>query len=720
MLTAAPLPTWLNLFRALLRPPPPDEILAAPWCRVGDVGGWLSRSAWSLALIAAWRRSRTPDKPVTVWVPDFFCDSALVALRRTGARLVFYSLTDTLSPDMAACRAMFELAPPDLFLLVHYFGQPAAAAAARDLCARCGAWLIEDAAHVLRPVEGVGGYGDFVLYSPHKHLAIPDGAVLVVRNRGPARLAPDLIASFGAPASWPGRLETLQQALGCSTSSIYRQALTWLLKRVLQKLGVRRAALPPVEFPEASASAAASTVKLAAPAQSAVARRLLAGLVGELADVARRRERSQLLWDTLLLGQTHSVPFRLSAADRPVGRDWTPYLCAYQADTETAEAAYERWRLEGLPAMTWPDLPPEVMADRGRHENAWRLRHNRVYLPVHQSLDVAGMLKHARQPKVAAEEGPDLKLVWDRATAAQWHEWLTQAGRSSLLQSWAYGAAKADSSGWKVTRAVVFAGEEPIALVQALHRRIAGLLGILRINRGPIYLRPLLPQEERAVWTELGRLGSLRHGRLVSAAPELSLSGASLALLVRLGFRQFSVRAWESAWIDLALEPDILRKRLDGKWRNMLVAAEKSGLELEIGSDDRLFHWMVARYRELMLAKNFTGVPLGVLLALRKHLDADSQLVVLRAVAAGEPVAGVCLVTHGNAATYLLGWNGVQGRNLKANQYLLWQSILYLKQRGLRWLDLGGFSEERAPGIAAFKLGINGERYESVGEFWKC
>ena len=91
----------------------------------------------------------------------------------------------------------------------------------------------------------------------------------------------------------------------------------------------------------------------------------------------------------------------------------------------------------------------------------------------------------------------------------------------------------------------------------------------------------------------------------------------------------------------------------------------------------------------------------------------------MRAVVVGQPVAGICLIPHGAAATYLLGWSGSEGRDLKANHYLLWQAIEYLKQRDLRWFDLGGIDEDRTPGIAAFKLGINGERYESVGEFWK-
>ena len=202
-------------------------------------------------------------------------------------------------------------------------------------------------------------------------------------------------------------------------------------------------------------------------------------------------------------------------------------------------------------------------------------------------------------------------------------------------------------------------------------------------------------------------------------APEAIVTGSSLVLFAEQGFRQFSPVAWESAWIDLGLELGALRKQLDGKWRNMLSFSERAALQLDIGSDDQLFDWMIARYRENMQHKKFRGLPIGLLRGLRHHLENESQPIVLRALAGGEAVAGICLIPHGTAATYLLGWNGPTGRKLKANQYLLWQAIAHLKQRGLRWFDLGGFDEQRNPGVAAFKLGLNGERYESVGEFWK-
>jgi hypothetical protein len=206
---------------------------------------------------------------------------------------------------------------------------------------------------------------------------------------------------------------------------------------------------------------------------------------------------------------------------------------------------------------------------------------------------------------------------------------------------------------------------------------------------------------------------------LLSVAPELELSGPSLALLGRKGFRQFAPGVYESAWVNLAPALDGLRRQLDAKWRNMLVASEKNGLALEIAGDEASFDWMMMRYRELMQDKGFIGPPVDLLRALRGRQNEDERLLVLRALADGKPVAGICIARHGAAATYLLGWNGEDGRRLKANQHLLWQALVYLKQAGIDWFDLGGTSEEDNPGVTAFKLGINGAPYALVGEYWK-
>jgi len=69
-----------------------------------------------------------------------------------------YPINQNLEPDYDACRALSKV-HPDIFVLVHYFGKPTFAAPTKDFCTKHNAWLLEDAAHVLRPITGVGKYG---------------------------------------------------------------------------------------------------------------------------------------------------------------------------------------------------------------------------------------------------------------------------------------------------------------------------------------------------------------------------------------------------------------------------------------------------------------------------------------------------------------------------------------------------------------------------------
>jgi hypothetical protein len=718
-MTSAPLPSWLDLLRVVVCRPVSDTELAVPWCRTGELAGWLSRSAWSLALISSWRKRFAASASVVVWIPDFFCNSSLEALRATGARLTFYPVTDRMAPDMAACRALQKEGSPDIFLLVHYFGKPTATVAVTEFCERVGAWLIEDGAHVLLPTRGIGTGGDFVLYSPHKHLPIPEGAVLVVRSGGPGHFGITEITSFGAPSSWVVQLRDLRRKLNCSIAGSRFRTFVWLCKRIVQKLGLGNWSRQTTPYREQADIAEVPALRLAAPDHGGLARRLLTMLIPSLAVIARSRERHQLLWDALVITDDGSGSALVEAAERPMHREWTPYLAGYHVDAESAEAIYLNLRRKGLPITTWPDLPPEVKANPSHHANAWSMRHTRMYLPVHQSLKALDLTRRFWASRALGEDKPQLQFIWDGAIRSQWTAWLAKSGRSTLLQSWAYGAAKASTSAWRVTRCVIYCAGEPIAMVQVLQRRIAGIIKISRINRGPLYLGPGPPGKQCAVWDELARLGSLKRGRVLSLAPEEKLTQSTLLQFAAGNFRQFSPVAWESVWVDLDLDLVELRKRLDGKWRNMLTSSERTALQLDVGIGDQSFEWMIARYRENIQDNQFRGPSVELLRSLRHHLDVESKPIILRALVAGEAVAGICLIPHGVTATYLIGWNGNDGRNLKANQYLLWRAIVHLKQNGFRWLDLGGINEEKLPGIAAFKLGINGERYELLGELWK-
>ena len=118
-------------------------------------------------------------------------------MRAINTNFIFYPINHNLEPDHKACRDLAKVYPPDLFVLVHYFGCPTFAAPKKDFCAKQHDWLLEDAPHVLRPSIGVGKYGDFIIYNPHILLPVPDGAVLKIRPGGPGQFNSEKIQNFG-------------------------------------------------------------------------------------------------------------------------------------------------------------------------------------------------------------------------------------------------------------------------------------------------------------------------------------------------------------------------------------------------------------------------------------------------------------------------------------------------------------------------------------------
>ncbi len=353
----APLPEWRDLAALLPGRTTGDDGLAAPWRR-GDEGAlWFSRGAWALAAVVRWWQG-AGDRPARLWLPDYFCNASTKAVRDAGAELVFYPVGEDLHPQWPALRALARSAPPDLFVLVHYFGHAADCGAAAAFAAETGALMIEDAAHVPGPTIGIGGDGDFVLYCPHKTLAVSDGAVLLARDRSALPALTRAAAGLGrrAPAPWP-----------------------WLVRRLVQKslpaalLGARVRLTGPAFADDAPLQAMAPT-----PVLSRVARRLLAGAQGKLAATGLQRRRNEETLRRACDGLAGCQAFFDSGPD-------APYRFVLDCG-DGAEDRFKALRQRRCPVETWPDLAPEVLAEPERHAAAVDLRRRLVFLPVHQSV----------------------------------------------------------------------------------------------------------------------------------------------------------------------------------------------------------------------------------------------------------------------------------------------------------------------------------------------
>ena len=122
-LNYAPIPKWSNIAKALLAKKKIKSFYTENWLSKNEKGYWFSRSAWSLYVIVKFRILISSDNQVKVWVPSYFCNESLVAIRSLPVTLHFYPVLSNGRPDLTECNKMLDNCNPDIILFVHYFGE---------------------------------------------------------------------------------------------------------------------------------------------------------------------------------------------------------------------------------------------------------------------------------------------------------------------------------------------------------------------------------------------------------------------------------------------------------------------------------------------------------------------------------------------------------------------------------------------------------------------
>jgi hypothetical protein len=372
-LTYAPIPQWKHIAKAIINKQLSNEKLAEFWLLNNEKSYWFSRSAWSLYVIVKFRILISFDNQVKVWVPSYFCNESLVAIRSLPVTLYFYPVLSNGKPDLTECNKMLVNFNPDIILFVHYFGEEVFSEELYDLAQENDAWLVEDAAHCLKPSLGIGNQGDFVLYSPHKLLAIPDGGLLVIREQGPSKITSNLLEKFNFNEVYDSVINMRQ------FSNLY--TYKWLLKRLIQKLGLHFSHKKIIFNSENKKQ---DFKKLPHPKMSKLSKKLLSNMT-DLDKESENRKNNQKEWNSSLaknniLGDDINI---ISCHEK-----YVPYLAIFVAnDTAMAEFFFDLLQTSKIPVSTWPDLPPEVVNNSKRYENAIKMRKTRLFLPIHSSLN---------------------------------------------------------------------------------------------------------------------------------------------------------------------------------------------------------------------------------------------------------------------------------------------------------------------------------------------
>lgn len=320
------------------------QTIRSVWLSGGAALYPLSQVSHSFPLIAACA-SRDGRKRPVFWLPEYFCNEAAGLLRTGLADIAVYPVTRDLDPDWRACEALAAVSPPDVVVLIHFFGRAGDATGARAFCDRHGARLVEDATHVLRPVDGIGEAGDFVCFSPRKFFDIPDGGVLVVRDPKDALCVEAALRA--APADHP-------------------DPTRWRLRRWERLL--RRRILPSKRNPKPLSpirpTLGGQPAKLfSMPNISPYARRRLARAIRS--SVPSRIAGERFAFERRLAGLLAGRDgVRLVERQPDAVSCWVGLACE---DEQSYLATLDWLRAQGIHALPWPNqLPPEKLAGSRR------------------------------------------------------------------------------------------------------------------------------------------------------------------------------------------------------------------------------------------------------------------------------------------------------------------------------------------------------------------
>lgn len=273
-------------------------------------------------------------------------------------------------------------------------------------------------------------------------------------------------------------------------------------------------------------------------------------------------------------------------------------------------------------------------------------------------------------------------------------------------QHWRFGAAL-EALGQPACRALMRDRQGDIGQALILRRRIAGMLRVALISRGPIWQTPDPARRQAGLEALAAKLRpGLASGVLLT--PEEAPNGAGIQAAAKI-VTPASVAEWH-----ISADPAALRAGLRQTWRHSLARAERAGLRLRSGPPDAgRLATLLDKDRAQQKARRYRSYPAALTAAW-----AGTGPHAARAYSAhaqdGTCLAEALFLLHAPVATYHIALNTGEGRSACAQHFLLWAAACQLAGQGYDRIDLGALDTERLRGIARFKLGT-GARVRRLG-----
>lgn len=316
---------------------------------------------------------------------------------------------------------------------------------------------------------------------------------------------------------------------------------------------------------------------------------------------------------------------------------------------------------------------------------------------------------------------------------ALWQAALDQLAHAHPLQSWSWGALKAEW-GWSMHPYLLQAGDgAPLAALLVLKRKLPRLpFSILYVPKGPAFAYEDATIRAR-VLTFLERLARQERAIFIKIDPEVvAATGAEEVESVPLGQMWLDLlrdRGWRysddqiqfkhTVELDLDRPEEDLLAAMKSKTRyNIRLAGRKDVVVRQASPAE--FPAIAAIYAETARRDGFAIRPEAYYLDAWQRFHEAGRLIPLVAEFEGQLLAAVILVRGGGRTIYMYGASTDHERQRMPNYLLQWEAIRHARATGDQIYDFWGapetFTEEDSLwGVWRFKAGFNGRVVRFIG-----
>ena len=324
---------------------------------------------------------------------------------------------------------------------------------------------------------------------------------------------------------------------------------------------------------------------------------------------------------------------------------------------------------------------------------------------------------------------PGYESEADSVNEQEWCRLLEQFDDANIYQTWSYDEVRGGRK--NISHLLLKKNGVTVAVAQARIVRLPLInAGIAYVRWGPLWrLRneEADPETFRQAIRALHNEYASRRGLVLRIYPPLFHDNSSCftSILSEEGFRLAGKEKPDRTLL-LALNRPLedLRTSLRPHWHRYLKVAEKNGLEIVEGDDDRLFEALVKIYREMVARKGFVEPnDINEFRRMQARLPEKFKMKVMLCKLGGEVCAGVVCSAIGKTGIYLFGATSNAGLKLRGSYLLHWKLIEWLKNSGFAIYDLNGINPITNPGTYKFKsdlCGKGGEDVSFLGRFDSC